>query len=251
MMSVRPFMGLWHAEIRRMLRDRRFLILALAMPIAFYLIFVNQQGTNAAARIDGTVWSAYFMASMAAFGALSTSVSAFSTRLAAERQNGWVRWLRTTPLTSWQYALAKVCTQLTMTLAVIVLVFLVGHFSQQVNLPLLRWLEVGLWLWIASLPFAALGLLIGMSGSAAQVLSTLAYLALSLLGGLWTPVSAMNSTMQAIAKWMPTYHFAHPAWDLLAGRAIEPSDVAMLLAYALIFMGIAAWVQRNGDDKST
>ena len=237
----------WKAELLRTARDRRFFLLTLGMPVAFYLIFINQQGGDV--KIAGTFWGEYFMVSMAAFGVLGSSVNTFGVRLAAERKSGWVRFLRTTPLSSVGYALVKTFTQLTLSLFIVIVIFAVAHFSQNVDLAPARWLEILAWLWLGSLPFAALGVLIGMAGNAAQVLGTLVYLVLSMLGGLMTPVQVLPKTMQQIARWMPTYHFARPAWNLLAGRSVQWSDAAILLAYSMLFIALAALVQRRVDSR--
>ncbi|MCI0183989.1 MAG: ABC transporter permease [Acidibacillus sp.] len=245
---MRALWSQWKADLLRTIRDRRFFFLTLGMPIAFYFIFINEIGTKVA--IDGTYWSEYFMVSMAAFGVVGSSVNTLSVRLATERKSGWVRFLRTTPLSSVGYALAKVFTQLTLSLLIILVVFIVAGFSQHVTMPLVRWIEVFLWLWIGSLPFAALGVLIGMAGNAAQVLGTLVYLVLSMLGGLWTPIQALPKVMQEIAKWTPTYRLAKPAWELLAGQSIQWMSVLILLIYAVLFVALAAIIERKIDIKT-
>ncbi len=234
-------------ELLRTFRDRRFFILTLGMPVIFYLIFINQEGS--ALKIAGTYWGQYFMVSMAAFGVVGSSVNTLGVRLAAERQSGWVRWLRTTPLSSLGYAVAKTLTQLSLSLLIILVIFLVAGLLEHVSMPMTRWLEVFLWLWLGSLPFAALGVLIGLAGNAAQILGTLAYLVFSMLGGLWTPIQALPPVMQNIAKWMPTYHLARPAWELLAGHAIAFTDVLVLLAWAIVFLGLAAFITRRIDSR--
>ncbi|PWI58025.1 ABC transporter permease [Sulfoacidibacillus thermotolerans] len=237
--------SLWKAELLRTVRDRRFFTLTLGMPIIFYFVFMNQVGTHA--RISGTFWNAYFMVSMAAFGVVGSSVNTLAVRLATERKSGWVRFLRTTPLSSAGYTLAKILTQLSLSFFIIFVVFFVAQFSAHVTMPPMRWFEIFLWLWIGSIPFAALGVFIGMAGNAAQVLGTLVYLVLSMLGGLWTPIQALPRALQEVAQWMPTYRFAQPAWELLAERPISWVSVAILLGYAGIFSGLAAWIERKGD----
>jgi ABC-2 type transport system permease protein len=100
-------------------------------------------------------------------------------------------------------------------------------------------------LWLASFPFAALGVLIGFAGNAAQILGTLIYLAISMLGGLWTPIQVLPKTMQTIAKWMPSYRYAHPAWNILSGQGIDWKDIAILLGYTLVFLLISVYVQKT------
>ena len=237
----------WKADMVRTLRDRRFFIFTLVMPVAFYLIFIHEQ--RGALAIAGTSWKAYFMVSMATFGVVGASVNTLGVRLAAERKAGWVRWLRTTPLSTVGYGATKIATQLTISLLIVVVVFAVAKGDQGVTLSTARWVEILLWIWIGSLPFAALGVLIGLAGNSAQVLGTLAYLGLSLMGGLWTPVQALPTTMQDIAHWTPTYRYAHPAWNLLAGKGIGLTDVLVLVAYAALFVGLAAFIQRHMDAR--
>ncbi|MCY0869892.1 MAG: ABC transporter permease [Firmicutes bacterium] len=246
---MKPAIALWRAEVVRLVRDMRFVVLTLGLPVIFYVIFIDEAGP--AARIDGTAWASYFMVSMAAFGVVGSSVSALSVRLSAERKGGWVRWLRTTPLSSTGYALAKVMTQLTLVLLDILVIFLLAHFYQHVDLAASRWLAIGAWLWLASLPFAALGVLIGMFGTAAQVLGTLVYMLLSLLGGLWTPISQLPTALQNVARWLPTYRYGAPAWSILAGGSVPLRDVAILFVYAIIFVAAAAIVQRRVDAQAS
>ncbi len=244
---MRALWSQWKADLLRTARDRRFFVLTLGMPIAFYLIFISEAGQDL--KISGTFWSAYFMVSMATFGVVGSSVNTLGVRLATERKSGWVRWLRTTPLSSTGYAVAKILTQLTLSLLIVAVVFAVAHFDQGVTLSIRKWVEIFGWLWIGSVPFSALGVLIGLAGNAAQILGTLVYLTLSFLGGLWTPVQMMPKTMQEIARWMPTYRFANPAWDILEGKSVPLADVAILLAYTVLFIVAAALGQKWIDAR--
>ncbi|MCL5116137.1 MAG: ABC transporter permease [Firmicutes bacterium] len=244
---MKPFLSQWKADLLRTVRDRRFFVLTLIMPVGFYLLFIHEQ--RGATAIAGTFWSAYFMVSMATFGVVGASVNTLGVRLAAERKMGWVRWLRTTPLSSVGYAASKISTQLSLSLLIVAVVFMVAHSNQGVTLSAKHWVEIVLWIWIGSIPFAALGVLIGLAGNSAQVLGTLVYLGLSLLGGLWTPVEALPKTMQDIAHWMPTYRYAQPAWNLLAGKGVDIKDIAFLAGYTILFVGLAAIIQNRLDVK--
>lgn len=242
-----PLLAQWRADLLRTIRDRRFFFFTLLMPVGFYFIFIHEQ--SGLTKIGGTYWSSYFMVSMAAFGVVGASVNTLGVRLATERKSGWVRWLRTTPLSSTAYAISKILTQLVLSLLIIVVVFAVAHADQNVSLSALTWIEVVLWIWVGSVPFAALGVLIGLAGNSAQVLGTLTYLVLSFLGGLWTPIQLLPKTMRDIAQVMPTYRYAHPAWSLLAGHGIHLQDVLILLAYTVVFVALTAVLQRRIDAK--
>ena len=59
-------------EIRRALRNRRYVMFSVALPTAFYLLYtgVLSAGSPADSTIAGTTWGAYFMVSMATYAAM-------------------------------------------------------------------------------------------------------------------------------------------------------------------------------------
>jgi ABC-2 type transport system permease protein len=82
------------SEVRRILRSPRFLIFTVGLPLLYFLIF---SGIYAS---DGGATVVVLMVMMAAFGAISASISV-GGRVAAERHVGWNRQLRLTPLPGW------------------------------------------------------------------------------------------------------------------------------------------------------
>lgn len=243
---MKALLGQWKADMIRTSRDRRYLLLLLAMPVILYLIYAKETAGLQTKMAGSLSQSAYFMVSMIAFGVIGSSVNTLSVRLAAERQNGWTSFLRTTPMSSVTYSLSKALTQWTLTLATIIIVFLVAHFLKGVNLSWSTWITVGAWLWLASLPFAVLGILIGMTGSSAQVLGTLIFIALALLGGL---MGGMSGPLQDLDKWLPTHYFVQPGWDLLQGKSPDMTDIAMLAAYTVLFVIISAILQKGSLER--
>ena len=83
-------------EVRRIARNTRFLIFTLLTPLVYYIFFVLAFGDRTSAQ--GISGKAFFLVSMAAFGVIGTALVSFAGRIAAERQRGWFRLLRTTPL---------------------------------------------------------------------------------------------------------------------------------------------------------
>src|SRR2546430_15134988 len=83
-------------EVLRTLRNARFVALTMAMPTLLYLL-ISQVDRGS---------SALLMVSMAAFSMINAAISANSGSLPAERASGWLRQLRTTPLsrTGWLVA---------------------------------------------------------------------------------------------------------------------------------------------------
>ena len=82
-------------EIRRAVRNRRYLVFAIGFPVVFYLLYTGVLlGKNAP---PDPAWNAFFMVSMAAYGMIGASLSN-AMPIAQERTSGWTRQLRITPL---------------------------------------------------------------------------------------------------------------------------------------------------------
>jgi hypothetical protein len=120
-------------ELLRTLRDRRWLIMTVAMPVGLYLLFSgvfgNQPPTN------GLTVDVGIMVSMAAFGAMGAVLAASGPRIAQERGNGWLRQLAITPIAPRSQLLAKVMAAMTLGLPALVLVGLRRQLGRRAHLP--------------------------------------------------------------------------------------------------------------------
>ena len=86
---------LFALEVRRLLRNRRTVILMVVMPVALYFIASSSVGGDQDAG-HGNV-AAYILISMGVYGAMLATTSA-GAMVAVERSRGWTRQLRLTPL---------------------------------------------------------------------------------------------------------------------------------------------------------
>lgn len=240
-------------EVRRAFRNRRYQLFSIGFPVVFYLLYTGVlQGNSARAdvRIDGVLWPAYFMVSMAAFGAIGAALAG-SRIVATERASGWTRQLRITPLPSAAYVLVRLFVSFVTTIPALVLVLGAGIALNGVTLSPGAWIEELVGLSVGSLPFAALGILIGYAfdGDAAQGAMTIANFTLAILGGLWAPVASFPSVLVTIAHVLPSYHFADLGWRALAGQVPDPADVASLVAWTAVFGILTAWFYRREEQR--
>lgn len=233
-------------EVRRTYRDRRFVFFTAAVPVGFYLLWSNvfTSGTDASTGLDAKT---YLLVSMASFGALGAALTTTGARLAAERQSGWLRQLQITPLRPWAVITAKVVASMCLALPSIVLVGLTAALTQHVRLSAGEWLAMTATMWLGTLPFAALGTLIGsLAGAdAAQPLTVACYFVLSILGGLWTSVSVLPRMLRAIARWTPSNRFADLGWSTVAGHAPPASDVLILAGWTAVLGTLAVAAYRR------
>jgi ABC-2 type transport system permease protein len=236
--------GYLRFEVRRLLRDRRYVIFTIALPLGIYLLYTHTGGQDA--RVNGTAVATYLMVSMAAYGAMGGAIGATGGRLAAERDSGWVRQLRATPLPAHGYVTVKLLAALLLALPAVLLVALTGALVNGVHLEAARWAELIGLLWIGTLPFAALGILLGylLDASSAQPVMLGVYMALAVLGGLWAPLDTLPAGMRTLAHALPSYHFADLGWRTVAGAAPTATDALALAGWAVLFGALALWRYR-------
>lgn len=197
-------------EVKRRFRNRRTLIFTILFPVAMFLAF-GLQYRNTSVEAGRTVAqgapsvAAYIMISMAVYGAMVASTSAGGA-VAIERQLGWSRQLRLTPLSPTANVLVKILGGLSVGLLAVLGVFATGLIIG-IRLPLHVWILSGLAAWFGSLVFAALGLLVGYLVPSENVMQfmgpVLAFLAF--FGGLFMPLDEMSKPLQDIGVWTPSY----------------------------------------------
>ncbi|MER5500740.1 MULTISPECIES: ABC transporter permease [unclassified Streptomyces] len=239
-------------EVTRTLRNKKFMFFSVIYPSVIYLLISGTQNTTDRIPHTDLTFQAFFMVSMASFGALTAVLMGNSERIAKEREKGWVRQLRLTALPSRGYVLAKIAGAAVVTLPCIVVVFLVGAAVKNVRVETWQWLALTGVIWAGSLVFAALGVAIGYvaGGDAVRPLTMIIYFGLSILGGLWMPSATFPQWLQNISEWLPTHAYASLGQAIEMGGAPQGKDIAVLCAYFLLFTGGAALLYRKDTLKA-
>ncbi|MEU8361696.1 ABC transporter permease [Nonomuraea sp. NPDC048882] len=233
------------ADIVRLLRNRRYLIFVIAFPVALYLINANIYGDQTDG--SGLGYNVILMVSMAAYGALASSMMSSAVPLATERQSGWLRQLQITPLPSWAVIVTKLGTALALVLPSLLLVSVAAVVQQGVSLPPGRWAALLLAMWLGTVPFIALGLALGsvLSADVAQPASMVCMFALAITGGLWFPPEIFGATMKTVAELTPSFHYASLGWSLAGGHGVNAVDVLVVAGWAVVLGGAAAYLYRR------
>ncbi|MEF3311772.1 ABC transporter permease [Paenibacillus sp. GYB004] len=235
------------AETLRIVRSPFFLLFSIAMPMVFYFLFSAINGVQT--EIASTTWGAYLLMSMTAFSLVGTSVGQFGIRLAYERRDGWMALLRLTPLPPGVWLGGKLGAHMAIHLLIIALLFPTAGLVYGIDLTAGQWIACGLWLWIGSLPFLAIGSLMGSlkNADAATAIANILHMGLAILGGLWMPLQAMPDWIQKIGVWTPTHRYAHGAWNILAGKAPDMIDIGILSACFLLFMVLSGYLMNRRE----
>jgi ABC-2 type transport system permease protein len=228
-------------EIRRLLRNRRTVIITMVFPVFFFLIF----GLNKAYANDkighGNV-AAFVMISLALYGAVFAATSG-GALVSIERAQGWSRQLRLTPLAPAAYITMKVLTALVLGAGSVAVVYIAGILTHKPSMPGYLWVVTALCVWVGSLLFAAFGLFMGYllpTENVMQLMSLILTL-LSFAGGLFIPLSQFPHAVQTIAKFTPLYGLNQLCHAPLLGGSVPWTWPVNVLVWLIVFTAGAMW----------
>ncbi|MBY8342479.1 ABC transporter permease [Streptomyces spinosirectus] len=226
-------------EVRRTLRDVGFVIGGVAMPVLMYLLFTNLGG-------DDGGWKTGAMVGMAGYGAVGSALNT-GGGVAEDRAIGWLRQLRVTPMTPREVVIGRTLTGSVTVLPAILAVLAAGGLINGVRLDAWQWAAVAGLLWLGSVPFTLLGLGNGyrLTGQTTGVTNMVCNLGLSVLGGLWFPISLFPHWLRSVSQYTPTNRFAELGTSVAVGRAPAFGAIAVLTLWMLAFGSYAVLSYRR------
>jgi len=227
-------LALTRVELNRLERNRRYFIFTVALPVVFYLLVAKQVKTTA----YGIPFGAYYMVSMAMFGAFSGALNGNAQRISQEKKEGWIRQLRLTTLPANAYVISKVLVSMATTIPSIVIVLLLGRFYGHVHLPLWQWFAIAATVWFAATIFAALAVAVGYRYQPDQVqpISLVLYFFFAILGGLWFPLTGF---LGKIGELTPTYDAVKIGSDVISDASVPVGLAIGLIVWLGIFVVLA------------
>jgi ABC-2 type transport system permease protein len=229
-------------ELLRTFRKRRFLLFSLGFPLLMFLLIA---GANKSKTLDGISFPLYYMTGMVSWGSMIAIISS-GTRISAERQVGWARQLRITPLRTSAYFRSKIICGYVMALLTIVVLFIAGS-TLDVHLEAGEWATMTLLLLVGLVPFAVLGIMLGhvlkpdTLGPAVGGVTTL----FALFGGSWGPLFT-GRTFVDIVKCIPSYWLVQSGKVALGGSGWPPVEAWVVLgAWTLVLARLAVLAYRH------
>lgn len=232
-------------ELLRTVRNRRFLIFSLAFPL---ILFLAVAGPNKNATIDGIHFPVYYLAGMASWGSMSAVMSS-GARVAQERQIGWTRQLRVTPLRPRMYFAAKVVSGYLMALFAIAVLSLAAT-SVGVRLDVTQWSTMIGLLLVGLVPFVVLGIMLGHLVSVDSLGPVVGggTSILALLGGAFGPL-ATSGTFLTVVKCLPSYWLVQAGRSALTGTGWPPEAWIVLALWTLALLRIAVLVYQRDTKR--
>ncbi len=227
------------AEVRRTLRNRRFLVFSLGFPLVLFLIVAGANRDVRDFAGTGISFVLYYMVGMVSWGSMA-AVIAGGARIAAERQIGWTRQLRLTPLSARAYFATKVAGGYVLALGSIAVLYIAGA-AYGVRLPAESWIRMTLLLLVGLVPFAVLGILFGhllSTESMGPALGGVTAL-FALLGGSWGPIAGSSDLLGQLAQLLPSYWLTQAAHSAFTGEAWPLKAWVVILVWTVVLARLA------------
>ncbi|NUU29511.1 ABC transporter permease [Curtobacterium albidum] len=234
-------------ETRRQLRNVKAMVFTFAIPVVMLLVF----GAAYGGQVDPVTHLPFLVVTtlqMTAYGAMMAALSqAFS--LVTERSIGWNRQLRVTPLSGWAFLVSKLVAAMAFSAVSVVITFAIAILGMHASLGAGHWAAAGLGIWAGVVPFALIAILVGQFAKPAyaQPLFMVVFMGLSILGGLWVPLSVMPAWMGSIAHLLPSY-WLNRIGQMGAGATgsagvTEPALV--LVGWTVVLAAVIVWRYRR------
>ena len=233
-------------EVLRTLRNRRFLVFSLLFPL---VLFFAVAGPNKSVVVEGISFPLYYMTGMAAWGAM-TAILSSGARIAAERQIGWTRQMKITPLSQLSYFSAKVLCGYMMAIFAVIALGIAGA-TLGVRLSLVEWLTMALLLIVGLIQFAIIGIALGhlmKVDSLGPALGGITSL-FALVGGSFGPIF-QSGVMLKIAKDVPSYWLVQASHSVVSKSGWPPAQAWIVIGvWSLVMTRIASRVYARDSQR--
>lgn len=235
-------------ELLRTFRNRRFFIFSLAFPLILYFVIAGPNKNDHNFSGSGVSAPLYYMVGLASFGTMTAMLSS-GARIATEREAGWNRQLRLTPLRPRAYLRAKVLTAYLMACVTITLLYISGA-SLGVSLPAGDWTRMTLLILVGLVPFAAGGILIGhlvTSDSVGPVMGGVTSL-LALVSGTWFPLGH-HGFLYHLALNLPSYWIVQAGPVALLGHGWPARGWIVIGVWTAVLLVLALRAYRRDTQR--
>lgn len=218
-------------ELLGILREPTALFFSVLMPIGFFALFVTMFGNQSGGGLSvGTL----MLATYGTFAVLSVVLMNPGIGVADDRERGWLRAKKVSPVPIGVTLAAKVVAALPYAVGVLLAMAATAAVLGVLDASALTLLRLAGVLLVGGVPFALVGLAIGFQATANATTAILngTLIPAAIASGLWMPLEMLPDWIGRIAPFLPTYHLGQVALAQVQGGAV--------LDHLLILLGMAA-----------
>ena len=229
-------------ELKEFFRQRESVVFTLMLPVLLLVVF------GAVLDFDlgsGVSFTQYFMSGIIAAGILGASLQNMAISIATERSDGTLKSLAGTPMPKSAYFVGKVAQVLAVTLAIVVILLLIGVVFYGVDLPSgTDWITFA---WVAALGAAACTLLgiaissLAKNGRSASATVTPFALLLQFISGVFFQFSEIPTWMQTVASLFPLKWMAQGLRSVFLPDALAAAEPAGSWELGRVAIVLAVW----------
>ena len=227
------------------LRQPMYLVSTFVFPSLFFWFFGIPNAPDARGLAQLT-------ASFSAFAVLSVVLFQFGIGLANDRETSWYSYLRVLPAPRGTVLVARILSGIVFATLGVAGVLATAKLFGKLDFAPYDWGLFAATLAMGAVPFACLGLTLGLlvSARSATPVLNLTYLALSFAGGLWMPPNILPQVVQDISEYLPSRHYGELLWATLLGGEIQRRDVMGLAITSAILMTVLIVMIRREQDRN-
>jgi ABC-2 type transport system permease protein len=191
--------SLLRADLTVLVRNRRSLVISIALPLLLLITTNSAKGTN---RLGG----AFFVIGLCtAYGLAATSILGYGLTVARDREQGVFQRLRVTPAPTWAIMGSRLAVQVVANLIIALVVLVIGSAIHNVAFSVGQYLLFLLVSILGGAVFLGIGqAMVGLLKSVDTVnaAARIIFVALVFLG-LFGQSGVLGSAWESISKWTP------------------------------------------------
>ena len=229
-------------ELTRMMRNPNIAIPVLILPCGLYALFALLIAGEAITKDPNL--GIYLFAAFAIMSVTMPALFGGGVTLALERDMGLLRLKRAQPAPPAAWVVAKIVSGLVLAVLAYTPILILALSTGKLSLTAGQVAAMSAALMVGTIPFCAMGLMIGslVSGTAAPAYANLIYLPGCYLSGMFFP---LPKSMYWQAPIWPQFHVEQFAMYLagVTKYQYEPLQIAIgtMLGYTVLFAGVTIW----------
>ncbi|MEM5614969.1 ABC transporter permease [Staphylococcus pseudintermedius] len=161
MKKAKSFLYLTQLNTRRIFRDFKYVLLIIALPMFFYVIYSEIFPQNAA--VNGISWKEYSLISLICFGIMGNAINLLGTKVANEKNDNWYAYLKVSVINPNAYMMSYLFSYFLISFIFSVAMILLGYFYNDIHIAFYKLVEIVILLNVFSFAFLFLALIIGQS----------------------------------------------------------------------------------------
>lgn len=228
-------------------RNPASVFFTVLFPVIFMVIFNLIFGNDYIEEL-GLNTSTYYVPAIITLAVVGATTQSLAINLTEDRERGLLKRVRGTPLPTAAFVAGRVGNSLVISVLMVALVAFLGRVAYDVTLPTGTIPGILVTLVVGAFAFSCIGFALTTiipSEDAAPAVTNATVLPLYFISGVFIPESEIPDGVLRVADLFPIRHFFeafYTAWDpSTTGTGIEWGDLAVVAAWGLAALAIAAW----------